>query len=105
VGNVLEVHPLLLTAIREREQQQATGSATGTGTAGDDFGASSFLALLNVAHFAVDHVLIKGRIISVVYDKVGGKYYGGRFKAGLTVLVDGKEAAYISTASCLVVNL
>jgi hypothetical protein len=53
--------------------------ATGTETTGDNFGASSFLALLNVDHFAVDHVLIKGRIISVVYDKVGS--WRGRRRA------------------------
>lgn len=50
--------------------------------------------MAGVDHFAVDHVLYKGRIISVVFDRDGGQYYGGGYKAGLTVLVDGKQAAH-----------
>jgi hypothetical protein len=102
-GNVLEVYPLLLQAIREREEQQAVSISPNTRSSSASGGMSND-PLLAVDHFAVDHVLYKERVVSVVYDKMGGKYYGGKFKAGLTVLVDGKEAAYSSTGSRLVVK-
>jgi len=43
-----------------------------------------------LTHFAVDHVLIKGKILTVFYDADGTKYNKG---VGLTVMVDGKVAA------------
>lgn len=56
-------------------------------------------------HFAADHVLVHGRVLSVVWDASGAHYDPARFAAGLSVLVDGKVVAKRATLGPLTITL
>ena len=113
MGNILEVHPLILEAMNDHEHERS-GKAGGKAedsvrngrrmstNAEAEAGVRRMLDGLD--HFAVDHVLYHDHIISVVFD-TSGSHYGGKFKAGLTVMVDGKEAAHSESETHLVVQL
>ena len=55
----------------------------------------------SVPGFAADHVKIRGKILTMVWDRDGSMYNG--FDQGLTVLLDGVKVAYSSTIELLVV--
>ena len=60
-------------------------------------------ASANWDHFAADHVLVHGKVLSVVWDASGQHY--GRFGRGLIVLVDGDVAARRDSLGELIVDV
>lgn len=56
----------------------------------------------SISSFAADHVKVRGKIMTVVWDRDGTVY--DRFDKGLTVLVDGEKVAFSSTGELLVVH-
>jgi len=54
-------------------------------------------------YFAADHVLVHGKVLSIVWDKTGQHY--GRFGRGLSALVDGKVVSQRHTLGELIVRL
>jgi len=55
-------------------------------------------------HFAADHVLVHGKVLSVVWD-ASGRHYAHPGRAGLSVLVDGHVAASRPTLGELIVQV
>ena len=55
-------------------------------------------------HLAVDHVLVHGKVLSVVWDQTG-EHYRSRMSKGLSVLVDGTVVAQRDTLGDLVIQL
>ena len=56
----------------------------------------------SVDHFAVDHILYHGRMLSIVWDKDGTHYNQGQ---GLRLLVDGATVARANTITKLTVQM
>jgi len=56
----------------------------------------------SISSFAADHVKVRGKILTVVWDRDGTVY--DRFDKGLTVLVDGTKVTHSSTIELLVVH-
>ena len=57
----------------------------------------------SVVGFAVDHVKVRGKILSIIWDRDGTMY--NNFDQGLTVLLDGEKVAHSSTIELLVVQM